>query len=60
MSYRKKHFPPKPEKPAQQDPMGMEFKNSGVLRSLPLSVLNSGLPYQRTVKPKRVRELSES
>ena len=60
MSYRKKHYPPKPEKPAQQDPMGMEFKNSGVLRSLPLSVLNSGLPYQRTVKPKRVRELSES
>ena len=59
MSYRKKHHPPKPERPAQQDPLGMEFKSSGTLRSLPLSVLNSGLPYQREVRPRDVRALAE-
>ena len=57
MSYRKKHHPPKPEKPTQQVTPELEFKNSGVLRSLPLSVLNSGLPYQRPVRPKWFRKL---
>lgn len=59
MSYRKKHHPAKPQKPVEQMPQTVEFKNPGTLRSLPLSVLNSGLPYQRTVRPKRIRELKE-
>lgn len=57
MSYRKKHYPPKPERPDAQMSMDVEYSNPGVDRTLPTSRLTSGLPYQRPVDEKEVDRL---
>ena len=58
MSYRKKHYPPKPERTEQAPPSVTEYKNPGVLKSLSTSRLTSGeLPYQRPVVEKDVDAL---
>ena len=57
MSYRKKHYPPKPDKPIQQSMFAPEYSNPGVLRSLPTSKLTSGLSYQRPINEREVRRL---
>lgn len=57
MSYRKKHYPPKPDKPIQQSMFAPEYSNPGVLRSLPTSKLTSGLSYQRHINEREVRRL---
>ena len=56
MSYRKKHYPAKPERetPTLFD---VEYSNPGVDRTLPTSRLTSGLPYQRPVDEKEVDRL---
>lgn len=56
MSYRKKHYPAKPERNTQAM-MEMEFSNPGVDRTLLTSRLTSGLPYQRPVDEKEVDRL---
>ena len=43
MSYRKKHYPAKPERTAQTV-IEMEYSNPGVDRTLLTSRLTSGLP----------------
>ncbi len=58
MSYRRKHYPPKPECAEQSPPTVPEYKNPGVLKVLSTSRLTSGqLPYQRPVEEKDVDEL---
>ena len=58
MSYRKKHYPPKPEKPIQQTTLAdMEYANPGVERTIFSGKLTSGLPYQRPVDEKEVDRL---
>lgn len=58
MSYRKKHYPPKPEKPAPPFPdYEPEYSNPGTERMIHTSKLTSGLPYQRPVNPKEVDRL---
>lgn len=58
MSYRKKHYPPKPDKADKPvlaaSPM---YDNPGDDRSLYTGRLTSGLPYQRPVNPKEVDRL---
>ena len=57
MSYRKKHYPQKQDKPDQQSMFTPEYDNPGVLRSLPTSRLTSGLAYQRPVNERVVNLL---
>lgn len=57
MSYRKKHCPPKQDKPEQQNLCGPEYGNSTALRYLPTSKLTSGLGYQRPIKESAVNRL---
>lgn len=58
MSYRKKHSPPKYEKPAPEIPsFEQEYSNPGMERSIHSAKLTSGLPYQRPVNPKEVERL---
>lgn len=58
MSYRKKHYPPKPEKPAPPFPAyEPEYSNPGTERMIHTGKLTSGLPYQRPVNPKEVDRL---
>lgn len=58
MSYRKKHYPPKPEKAVQQTAfVDMEYTNPGVERTIFSGKLTSGLPYQRQVDEKEVDRL---
>lgn len=58
MSYRKKHYPPKPEKAVQQTAfVDMEYTNPGVERTIFSGKLTSGLPYQRQVNEKEVDRL---
>lgn len=54
MSYRKKHYPPKPEKVDEPIPA---YSNPGDERSIHTGRLTSGLPYQRPVNPKEVERL---
>jgi len=55
MSYRRKHYPPKPERLEQVPPAAPEYKNPGVFKVLSTSRLTSGeLPYQRPVEEKDV------
>lgn len=58
MSYRKKHYPPKPVKTEQQILLpDLEYTNPGVERSIYTGNLTSGLPYQRPVDEKAVDRL---
>ena len=58
MSYRKKHYPAKPEKKKPDFPINdVEYGNSGTERSLYTGRLTSGLPYQRPVDEKEVDRL---
>lgn len=58
MSYRKKHYPPKPEKADKPVPAASPvYDNPGDDRSLYTGRLTSGLPYQRPVNPKEVDRL---
>ena len=57
MSYRKKHYPQKQDKPDQQSMFTPEYDNPGVLRSLPTSRLTSGLAYQCPVNERVVNLL---
>ena len=58
MSYRKKHYPPKPEKSAPPFPAyEPEYSNPGTERMIHTGKLTSGLPYQRPVNPKEVDRL---
>ena len=49
MSYRKKHYPAKPEKATQPDLTGPEYGDTGNLRMIPSNSIVSGLDYQRPV-----------
>lgn len=57
MSYRKKHYPPKPDKPPAQDVFGPDYDNSGTLRPISTGRLTSGLAYQRPVNEREVNRL---
>lgn len=58
MSYRKKHYPPKPDKADKPAPAASPvYDNPGDDRSLYTGRLTSGLPYQRPVNPKEVDRL---
>ena len=60
MSYRKKHYPPKPPKKGmngQQEIGSIEYSNPGVERSIPTEKLFSGQAYQRPVDEKAVDNL---
>ena len=58
MSYRKKHYPPKPERMEQQTLLpDLEYSHPGVERSIYTGNLTSGLPYQRPVDEKAVDQL---
>ena len=58
MSYRKKHYPAKPEKPERDSPLSdVEYGRPGTERSLFTGRLTSGLPYQRPVDEKEVNRL---
>lgn len=58
MSYRKKHYPAKPEKKKPDVSMNdVEYGSSGTERSLYTGRLTSGLPYQRPVDEKEVDRL---
>lgn len=58
MSYRKKHYPAKPEKPDNPIPASSPaYSNPGDERSIYTGRLTSGLPYQRPVNPKEVDRL---
>lgn len=58
MSYRKKHYPPKPDKADKTVPAASPmYDNPGDDRSLYTGRLTSGLPYQRPVNPKEVDRL---
>ena len=52
MSYRKKHYPPKPQKrgmDGQQELGNVEYTNPGVERAISTTKLSSGQPYQRPI-----------
>lgn len=53
-SYRKKHYPPKPDKKDNPIPV---YNNPGDDRSIYTGRLTSGLSYQRPVNPKEVERL---
>lgn len=58
MSYRKKHYPPKPDKADKPVPaVSPMYDNPGDDRSLYTGRLTSGLAYQRPVNPKEVDRL---
>ena len=60
MSYRKKHYPAKPEKKEKQTDFPLcdvEYGRPGTERSLFTGRLTSGLPYQRPVDEKAVDQL---
>ena len=60
MSYRKKHYPAKPEKKEKQTDFPLcdvEYGRPGTERSLFTGRLTSGLPYQRPVDEKEVNRL---
>lgn len=58
MSYRKKHYPPKPEKQDTPVPAASPaYSNPGDDRSIYTGRLTSGLPYQRPVNPKEIDRL---
>ena len=58
MSYRKKHYPPKPDKADKPAPAASPvYDNPGDDRFLYTGRLTSGLPYQRPVNPKEVDRL---
>lgn len=58
MSYRKKHYPQKPEKSAPPFPAyEPEYSNPGTERMIHTGKLTSGQPYQRPVNPKEVDRL---
>lgn len=58
MSYRKKHYPPKPDKPDNRvSAASPVYENPGDNRSIYTGRLTSGLPYQRPVNPKEVDRL---
>ena len=57
MSYRKKHYPPKPEKAKSEVVNTAEYHNPGTMRELSTARITSGLPYQRDVKPQEVERL---
>ena len=55
MSYRKKHYPAKPEKKETDFPISdVEYGKPGTERTLFTGRLTSGLPYQRPVDEKEV------
>ena len=57
MSYRKKHYPPKPEKPMQQTLFNKEYIGTGEIRDIPSSRIFSGMTYQRGLQEKEVDDL---
>lgn len=58
MSYRKNHYPAKPEKKGKEFPLSdVEYGKPGTERSLFTGRLTSGLPYQRPVDEKEVDRL---
>lgn len=58
MSYRKKHYPAKPEKKGPDASVSdVEYGSSGTEQSLYTGRLTSGLPYQRPVDEKEVDRL---
>ena len=60
MSYRKKHYPAKPEKKEKQTDFPLcdvEYGRPGTERSRFTGRLTSGLPYQRPVDEKEVNRL---
>lgn len=58
MSYRKKHYPAKPEKKEKDFPLcDVEYGKSGTGRALFTGRLTSGLPYQRPVDEREVNRL---
>ena len=58
MSYRKKHYPPKEKKSADQQNLFLpEYDNPGVLKVLSTGILCSGSAYQRTVQEYNVDKL---
>ena len=60
MSYRKKHYPAKPEKKGKETDFPLsdvEYGKPGTERSLFTGRLTSGLPYQRPVDEKEVNRL---
>ena len=61
MSYRKKHYPPKPPKRSVQDEIfSKEVHNPGTLRDLPSTLITSGLPYQKPLNEREVQQLIET
>ena len=59
MSYRKKHYPPKPRKQIQPEYFAKEVHNPGTLRDLPSNMITSGLPYQKPLNEREVQQLIE-
>ena len=57
MSYRKKHFPPKPEKPVQPLFYPTEYGDVTDLRMISSASLCSGLDYQRAISREEVMRL---
>lgn len=57
MSYRKNHYPAKPEKKKELPFSDVEYSNPGTSRSLYTGRLTSGLPYQRPLDEKEVDRL---
>ena len=57
MSYRKKHNPPKQDKPVTQDILGPECDNPGTLRLISTGRLTSGSAYQRPISEHEVNRL---
>lgn len=58
MSYRKKHYPAKPERTEHQTiSPAPEYSNPGMERMIFTSKLTSGLPYQRPVNQREVDRL---
>ena len=57
MNYRRKQAPPKAEQQTFFPPAEVSYSNPGSIRTLSTSQLTSGLPYQRTVKQRRVDEI---
>jgi len=60
MSQQKKRNPARPERDIQQPILNMEYRNPGKERSIPTSMLASGLPYQRPVDEKAVDRLIQN
>ena len=60
MNFRKKHFPPEPERTANQTSLPLpevEYSNPGIIRTISTSRLTSGLPYQRPLNQKKVDKI---